>query len=551
MLRPPSPLLHLRLAVLLTIEPANKDAEPQRPLPAATTFAQRLYRHGKPFGERVSLLPPSSRPLKNKITPDPVVAATKEDDHRRHTGSHQREPRHDTVEQHFNRKEGWRGDTSRRRRLSPHRSNPPADLINRRHREVADTSKRHREDHGGRDLRNNPSPHHITSPPYTTYRKRRSATSSRSRHYALERQASPVRQLEDVHATEAPGIEEREVNSRPTSGRETLLLPRSPLECNLNVSDFTPPPPPIPSKEQVMDQLREDAHRYVNHPDPIESEARRQRVLDSNARGEMEDTAERIIASARASSLASSPAQQIVSFLPEPGYEQSTGQEISFASENEVPEANQGCSSQRFPRGARPPKPKRIGSTSRGLLGSNLRKHNFALSHRSPTVHPPANDNSSLTPARSSGRRSRQNGRETAAQETSSPSHITPIQRTSRRTQQATQPETTKAERRGRGIGSSEAKSREYGDKFGQRQKQELSSLLETGPELQNLVSLFREHLGFGMIPELGGRRRTTMLSKGNEDSSFGGDDYEKEIGVLLAEQQRRQEEADDWCVAG
>ncbi|KAG2322374.1 hypothetical protein Bca52824_015587 [Brassica carinata] len=51
--------------------------------------------------------------------------------------------------------------------------------------------------------------------------------------------------------------------------------------------------------------------------------------------------------------------------------------------------------------------------------------------------------------------------------------------------------------------------------------------------------------------PELDRRRRTTMLSKGNEDSSFGGDDYEKEIGVLLAEQQRRQEEADDWCVAG
>ncbi|KAL0700748.1 hypothetical protein Bca4012_056870 [Brassica carinata] len=54
-----------------------------------------------------------------------------------------------------------------------------------------------------------------------------------------------------------------------------------------------------------------------------------------------------------------------------------------------------------------------------------------------------------------------------------------------------------------------------------------------------------------GRSPELDRRRRTTMLSKGNEDSSFGGDDYEKEIGVLLAEQQRRQEEADDWCVAG
>ncbi|KAL0845065.1 hypothetical protein Bca101_018311 [Brassica carinata] len=43
------------------------------------------------------------------------------------------------------------------------------------------------------------------------------------------------------------------------------------------------------------------------------------------------------------------------------------------------------------------------------------------------------------------------------------------------------------------------------------------------------------------MIPELG---RRPML-RGHEDSSFG-DDYEKEIGVLLSEQQRRQEEADE-----
>ncbi|ESQ51418.1 hypothetical protein EUTSA_v10016189mg [Eutrema salsugineum] len=43
------------------------------------------------------------------------------------------------------------------------------------------------------------------------------------------------------------------------------------------------------------------------------------------------------------------------------------------------------------------------------------------------------------------------------------------------------------------------------------------------------------------MIPELGRR----PMHRGNEDSSFG-DDYEKEIGVLLGEQQRWQEEADE-----
>ncbi|XP_010469982.1 PREDICTED: pumilio homolog 2-like [Camelina sativa] len=43
------------------------------------------------------------------------------------------------------------------------------------------------------------------------------------------------------------------------------------------------------------------------------------------------------------------------------------------------------------------------------------------------------------------------------------------------------------------------------------------------------------------MIPELGRR----PMHRGNDDLSFG-EDYEKEIGVLLGEQQRRQEEADE-----
>ena len=48
--------------------------------------------------------------------------------------------------------------------------------------------------------------------------------------------------------------------------------------------------------------------------------------------------------------------------------------------------------------------------------------------------------------------------------------------------------ENIKRERRDHGIGSGEGESREYGDKFGHRQRQELSSPLGTGPLLQNLV---------------------------------------------------------------
>ncbi|CAN8315220.1 unnamed protein product [Cochlearia groenlandica] len=48
------------------------------------------------------------------------------------------------------------------------------------------------------------------------------------------------------------------------------------------------------------------------------------------------------------------------------------------------------------------------------------------------------------------------------------------------------------------------------------------------------------------MIPELvGGRRRQAMLRGNEEDSSFG-EDYEREIGALLGDHQRRQEESDE-----
>ncbi|KAL0734791.1 hypothetical protein Bca4012_011001 [Brassica carinata] len=56
--------------------------------------------------------------------------------------------------------------------------------------------------------------------------------------------------------------------------------------------------PPVPSLEMVMDELREATLQYTNHPDPIESAARRQRVLDGEVHGLMEKTAASIIAAA-------------------------------------------------------------------------------------------------------------------------------------------------------------------------------------------------------------------------------------------------------------
>lgn len=49
--------------------------------------------------------------------------------------------------------------------------------------------------------------------------------------------------------------------------------------------------------EEVMNDLHDATLQYINCDDPVESAARRQRVLHGDALGEMEETAARIIAS--------------------------------------------------------------------------------------------------------------------------------------------------------------------------------------------------------------------------------------------------------------
>ncbi|KAG2258306.1 hypothetical protein Bca52824_077600 [Brassica carinata] len=75
---------------------------------------------------------------------------------------------------------------------------------------------------------------------------------------------------------------------------------RPPLERNLDKEDFPPIQSislPAPrSTEEVMEELREHTYQYVNVPDPVESEARRQRVLDGELQNLMEQTAAGIIA---------------------------------------------------------------------------------------------------------------------------------------------------------------------------------------------------------------------------------------------------------------
>lgn len=74
---------------------------------------------------------------------------------------------------------------------------------------------------------------------------------------------------------------------------------RPPLERNLDKEDFPPPqaplPPPPRSTEEVMEELREVNYQYTNVADPVESAARRQRVLNGEVQGLMESTAASIV----------------------------------------------------------------------------------------------------------------------------------------------------------------------------------------------------------------------------------------------------------------
>ncbi|KAG2294671.1 hypothetical protein Bca52824_041340 [Brassica carinata] len=197
------------------------------PLPPAAPkpYSQRLDRHGRRFGDRVSLASNPAQPLKNKITAEIVPRSSNTDSVRR--------------KDYHSRPLPIVGPSSQRSRRE-------------------DRSKERPQDYN--------SPGRVRTSPIASH-------SNNDMHHA---------------------------NLHYSSGTYNLP-PRPPLERNLNISYFTPPPTlPVPSIEEVMEELREVTYQYTNCPDPTESAARRQRVLDSESRGLMEETTARIIEAASA-----------------------------------------------------------------------------------------------------------------------------------------------------------------------------------------------------------------------------------------------------------
>ncbi|KAG2314943.1 hypothetical protein Bca52824_018065 [Brassica carinata] len=326
--------------------------------------------------------PHGTRPLKNKITPELEPHNPKDSGETRNSARHHHS--------------SYASDAARRglgedRRKDRHLKRRPAPSRYGNHRSDDATYSQFPREDNTRSVRDDRrvvgnrrrSPTANASPPCTTSRARRQSNSSvqrRSSHLPPPPPPPhPQRPSEASHAAFA----NCEAISQPSQIQGSTQHPCLPLERNLNLSDF-PPPTAIPTMDQVMDDLLEATYQYANHPDPKESEARRQRVLENETRGLMEETTLRIIATASASAALSSPAQQLVCFQPEPGIEQTAGHEITLNSATEAGPSIPAAASQTTPKVPRPPKPKRRRQAARWLLGANLKKHNLAISQRSP-----------------------------------------------------------------------------------------------------------------------------------------------------------------------
>lgn len=79
--------------------------------------------------------------------------------------------------------------------------------------------------------------------------------------------------------------------------------PRQSVGRNLEAVDF-PPSHEQPTIEEVMEDIREATLQYINCPDPMESAARKQRVLQSEMNGDVEEAATRILQASTSSGMA-------------------------------------------------------------------------------------------------------------------------------------------------------------------------------------------------------------------------------------------------------
>ncbi|KAH0843403.1 hypothetical protein HID58_093326 [Brassica napus] len=131
------------------------------------------------------------------------------------------------------------------------------------------------------DHRNN----EVTSPPYTRRRTTYHTDRHREGNIAERKDNSPVLQWRARSPVVAQEV---------TPPSSPFQPPRRSVGRNLESRDF-PPAIELPSREEVLEELRETTLQYICCPDPMESAARKQRVLQSEMNRGVEEAATRIL----------------------------------------------------------------------------------------------------------------------------------------------------------------------------------------------------------------------------------------------------------------
>ncbi|KAH0872806.1 hypothetical protein HID58_070168 [Brassica napus] len=149
-----------------------------------------------------------------------------------------------------------------------------------------------------------PSRHYYgNSPPYSSRRVDRQTQRSDSRKEHSTR-GTPEIQGTAIWREKQPTEERLEEDSQ-----NLVRSARPPVGRNLETHDF-PPLPLIPTTEEVMEELQLVTRLYTSCDDPVESAARKQRVLVSDAQGLMEETAQGIFIAAQKAQAAQTQLQE-------------------------------------------------------------------------------------------------------------------------------------------------------------------------------------------------------------------------------------------------
>ncbi|CAL9240345.1 unnamed protein product [Arabidopsis halleri] len=126
-----------------------------------------------------------------------------------------------------------------------------------------------------------------------------------SRSYVSHRREPSRESSGHYHSSQRQNLQWREKPVSRGNNRNDYLdssdssrARRPPLERTVTVEVTPPPLLPIPTTTEVMGELRDVTVQYTSCADPTESAARKQRVLQGEARGLMAQTAEMIVAAA-------------------------------------------------------------------------------------------------------------------------------------------------------------------------------------------------------------------------------------------------------------